>query len=275
MPDEELLALAEQRKLSEPDDAAPAGRAHAQGPEGGGVHRELRRPVARPARHRLHRCRATSSIPNSTTCSRSSMVRETELFFDEVLKNDLSLTNFVASDFTMLNGRLAKHYGIPGVDGWEFRKVTLPPGSHRGGVLTMASVLKVTANGTTTSPVLRGAWVLDRILGTPPPQPPDGRRRHRAGHPRRHDDPRAAGQAPAGRLVRELPCQDRPAGLRPGELRRDRRLARPLPDQRQRQGGDRGRPADAVSARARRWTPPTCCRTASVSRTSTSSSNCC
>ena len=106
-----------------------------------------------------------------------SMIRETELFFEEVLKNDLSLTNFVASDFTMLNGRLAKHYGIPGVDGWEFRKVTLPPDSHRGGVLTMASVLKVTANGTTTSPVMRGAWVLDRILGTPPPPPPDGRRR--------------------------------------------------------------------------------------------------
>ena len=101
------------------------------------------------------------------------MIRETELFFDEVLKNDLGLTNFVASDFTMLNGRLARHYGIPGVDGWAFRKTMLPPGSHRGGVLTMASVLKVTANGTTTSPVLRGAWVLDRILGMPPPPPPD------------------------------------------------------------------------------------------------------
>src|SRR5262249_5625678 len=71
----------------------------------------------------------------------------------------------------MLNGRLAQHYGISGVSGPEFRKVALPPGSHRGGVLTMASVMKVTANGTTTSPVLRGAWVLDRILGTPPPKP--------------------------------------------------------------------------------------------------------
>ena len=75
------------------------------------------------------------------------MVQETQLFFDEVLKNDLSLTNFVASDFTMLNERLAKHYGIPGVEG-EIRKVTLPPDSHRGGLLTMAGVLKVTANGT-------------------------------------------------------------------------------------------------------------------------------
>jgi hypothetical protein len=103
---------------------------------------------------------------------KTAMVKETSLFFEEVLRNDLSLTNFVASDFTFLNARLAKHYGIPGVEGTEMRKVTLPPGSHRGGVLTMGSVMKVTANGTTTSPVLRGAWVLDRILGTPPPKPP-------------------------------------------------------------------------------------------------------
>ncbi len=103
-----------------------------------------------------------------------SMIRETELFFDEVLKHDLSLTNFMASDFTLLNGRLGKHYGIPGLTGWEFHKTPLPADSHRGGVLTMASVMKVTANGTTTSPVMRGAWVLDRILGTPPSPPPEG-----------------------------------------------------------------------------------------------------
>jgi hypothetical protein len=72
----------------------------------------------------------------------------------------------------MLNGPLANLYGIPGVEGREFRKVALPPQSHRGGVLTMAAVLKVTANGTNTSPVIRGAWVLERILGTPPPKPP-------------------------------------------------------------------------------------------------------
>jgi hypothetical protein len=101
-----------------------------------------------------------------------SMIRETELFFEELLKEDLSLTNFVSSDFTMLNGRLAKHYGIPGPDGWEFQKVTLPKDSHRGGVLTMGGVLKVTANGTYTQPVTRGVFILDRILGTPPPPPP-------------------------------------------------------------------------------------------------------
>jgi hypothetical protein len=104
---------------------------------------------------------------------KASMVKEAELFFAEVLTHDLSLTNFVASDFSMLNGRLAKHYGIEGVDGWEFRRTTLPPDSHRGGVLTMAGVLKVTANGTYTSPVMRGAWVLDRILGLPPSPPPE------------------------------------------------------------------------------------------------------
>ena len=117
MPDEELLTLAEQGKLSQPETLRAAGRADAEGPEGGGLHRELRRPVARPARHRRHRARATSSTRSTTTCSRCRWSRRRELFFDEVLKNDLSLTNFVASDFTMLNGRLAKHYGIPGVDG--------------------------------------------------------------------------------------------------------------------------------------------------------------
>ncbi|MEQ1826382.1 MAG: DUF1592 domain-containing protein [Pirellula sp.] len=104
---------------------------------------------------------------------KESMVRETELFFAELLEQDLSLLNLVASDFSMLNGRLARHYGIPDVDGWEFRRVDLPAGSHRGGVLTMASVLKVTANGTYTSPVNRGVWILDRILATPPSPPPE------------------------------------------------------------------------------------------------------
>jgi mono/diheme cytochrome c family protein len=101
-----------------------------------------------------------------------SAVRETELFFDELLTHDLCVRNFIDSDFAMLNGRLAKHYGIPDVHGVAMRKVALKPEYHRGGVLTHASVLKVTANGTSTSPVVRGAWVLDRILGRPAPPPP-------------------------------------------------------------------------------------------------------
>ena len=104
---------------------------------------------------------------------RISMVKETELFFDEILRNDLSLVNFVDSDFTFLNGRLAKHYGIGDVEGQAFRKVQLPPDSQRGGLLTHASILKVTANGTYTSPVLRGAWILENILGQPTSPPPD------------------------------------------------------------------------------------------------------
>ena len=92
-------------------------------------------------------------------------VEETRLFFAELLRADLPARNVVASDFTFLNERLADHYGIPGVSGVEFRKVTLPADSVRGGLMTQASVLKVTANGTTTSPVLRGHWITERILG--------------------------------------------------------------------------------------------------------------
>jgi hypothetical protein len=103
-----------------------------------------------------------------------SIPAETRLFFDEVLKKNLPLTEFVDSDWTFLNQRLAQHYGIAGVVGGELRKTPVPPGSHRGGVLTQATILKVTADGSRTSPVLRGKWVLDRILGQPPSPPPPG-----------------------------------------------------------------------------------------------------
>jgi hypothetical protein len=172
MPDDELLDLAEQKKLGKSETL------RAQ------VDRLLRSPKA--AAFTRNFCGQWLGLrdidftapdhlvyPEFDEMLKVSMVQEATRFFSEILKDDLPLTNFVSSDFSMLNGRLAKHYGIPGVDGlWEFRKVTLPPGSHRGGVLTMAAILKVTANGTVTSPVLRGAWVLDRILGTPPPKPP-------------------------------------------------------------------------------------------------------
>jgi mono/diheme cytochrome c family protein len=101
-----------------------------------------------------------------------SMIEETQLFFGELLKRNLSVTHLVASDFAVLNDRLAAHYGIPGVEGVALRPVSLPKESVRGGLLTQASVLKVTANGTTTSPVKRGAWIMARLLGKPPPPPP-------------------------------------------------------------------------------------------------------
>ena len=101
-----------------------------------------------------------------------SMVRETELFFEELLKHDLSVLNFIDSDFTIINERLARHYGIDDVRGQEFRRVSFRADSKRGGVITHASVLKITANGTNTSPVLRGVWLLDKLLGDPVPPPP-------------------------------------------------------------------------------------------------------
>ncbi len=103
-----------------------------------------------------------------------SLAEETQRFFRELLSENLSVRNIIDSDFAMLNSRLASHYGIAGVDDMAFRKVTLPKDSVRGGVLTQASVLKVTANGTTTSPVVRGAWVLERIIGKPADPPPPG-----------------------------------------------------------------------------------------------------
>lgn len=105
---------------------------------------------------------------------KAAMVSETELFFDEVLRANLSVANFLHSDWTFLNERLAKQYGITNVTGVEMRKVALQPEHRRGGVLTQASVLKVSANGTTTSPVTRGAFVLERILGIEPAPPPPG-----------------------------------------------------------------------------------------------------
>ena len=99
---------------------------------------------------------------------------ETRLFFAELVRGDLPTRNIISSDFTFLNGRLAQHYGVPGVEGAGMRRVTLPPGSDRGGLMTMASVLKVTANGTTTSPVIRGHWITERLLGIETPPPPPG-----------------------------------------------------------------------------------------------------
>jgi Protein of unknown function (DUF1592)/Protein of unknown function (DUF1587)/Protein of unknown function (DUF1595)/Protein of unknown function (DUF1588)/Planctomycete cytochrome C len=101
-----------------------------------------------------------------------AMVLEAHAFFAELLTGDLGVTNLVKSDFAMLNEPLARHYGISGVQGWDMRKVPLPVGSHRGGVLTLAAVMKVTAAGTTTSPVKRGAFVMDRIMGVVPSPPP-------------------------------------------------------------------------------------------------------
>jgi Protein of unknown function (DUF1592)/Protein of unknown function (DUF1588)/Protein of unknown function (DUF1585)/Protein of unknown function (DUF1587)/Protein of unknown function (DUF1595)/Planctomycete cytochrome C len=99
-------------------------------------------------------------------------VAESQLYFEDMLRHDLPVRNVVDSKYSFLNERLAAHYGIPGVQGVAMRRVELPPDSPRGGFMTQASVLKVTANGTTTSPVMRGKFIMERILGTDIPPPP-------------------------------------------------------------------------------------------------------
>lgn len=170
-PDEELTALATQKKLHDP----------------AVLRAQTERLLASPKAARFTRNLLgswlnlrdidftqpdTKLYPEFEQYLQQSMVAETELFFEELLRNNLSVRNIVHSDFAMLNERLAEHYGIAGVKGEQFRKVSLTADSRRGGFITQGAVLKVSANGTSTSPVVRGAYVLDRILGTPPDPPP-------------------------------------------------------------------------------------------------------
>src|SRR5204863_4950860 len=100
------------------------------------------------------------------------MVAETRAYFRELIDKNLDARYLVKSDFAMINEKLATHYGIAGVSGSQVRRVPLPEDCPRGSFLTQAAILKITANGTTTSPVPRGAFVMARLLGQPPEPPP-------------------------------------------------------------------------------------------------------
>jgi hypothetical protein len=102
---------------------------------------------------------------------RQAFRQETELFFDSVLREDRSMLDLLSADYTFVNERLAKHYGIPHVYGSRFRRIELGEDSWRGGLLRQGSILTVTSYATRTSPVVRGKWVLDNLLGLPPPPP--------------------------------------------------------------------------------------------------------
>jgi len=140
-----------------------------------GIRPELRTPEQKTE---LEKIRETvvpvfrAPKPQLTYSLRRAMQQETELVFAHILKEDRSLVELIESDYTFLNEDLARHYGIAGVTGPEMRKVMLPPDSPRGGVLTQGTILAVTSNPTRTSPVKRGVFILDAILGTRPPPPP-------------------------------------------------------------------------------------------------------
>ncbi len=110
-------------------------------------------------------------FPEFTPELRNAMRQETTLFFNAIVHEDRSILDFIDGRFTFLNGALAKLYGIPGVEGNEFRRVSLT-GEERSGILTQASVLTVSSYPNRTSPVIRGKWVLDNLLNAPPPPPP-------------------------------------------------------------------------------------------------------
>ena len=103
---------------------------------------------------------------------RSAFIEETQLFVESVLREERSVLDLIRADYTFLNERLAEHYGLPFVEGSQFRRVTLPEGSRRGGLLGHGSILTLTSYPTRTSPVLRGKYVLDNLLASPPPPPP-------------------------------------------------------------------------------------------------------
>ncbi len=173
IPDDELLDLAERGELSQPNV----------------LEQQTRRMLADPRSQSLvvnfaeqwlylRNLEAVNPdmrlFPDFDDNLRQAMRRETELFFESIIREDRSVLDLIRADYTYLNERLAKHYDIPHVYGSRFRRVKLEGGSRRGGLLRHASILAVTSYATRTSPVLRGHWVLKNLIGAaPPPPPPD------------------------------------------------------------------------------------------------------
>ncbi len=172
IPDDELLEAAEAGRLRDP----------------GELERQVRRMVADPRSETLTTNFAAQwlQLRNLETTVRpgdpfsvafdeslrQSMLRETRLFVDSIVRDDRSVVELLTAGYTFLDERLAEHYGIPGVTGSRFRRVALPAESPRRGILGHGSVLTLTSHAIRTSPVLRGKWILDNLLGTPPPDPP-------------------------------------------------------------------------------------------------------
>jgi hypothetical protein len=168
MPDDELLTLAERRALRKNLDSQ--------------VRRMLNDPKSRALvdnfvgqwlqlRNVATMAPDPERFKNFDEPLRDAMRRETELFFENIVREDCSVLEFLTADYTFVNERLAKHYGLENIRGGEFRRVSLSSTPRRG-VLTHGSILALTSNPTRTSPVKRGKWVLDNLLNAPPPPPP-------------------------------------------------------------------------------------------------------
>jgi len=173
IPDEELLTLAEQKRLRDP----------------AVLDRQVRRMIADSRfdsfvesfagqwlflRNLAASVPVQQNFPDFDDTLRQAFRTETELFFESVIREDRSALDLLGANYTFLNERLARHYGIADVKGTRFRRVTLPPDSRRGGLLGQGSILTVTSYPDRTSPVVRGKWILENLLGTPPPSPPPG-----------------------------------------------------------------------------------------------------
>ncbi len=170
IPDDELLDLAERGELRRPEALAKQTQRMLADPRSQSL-------VTNFAEQWLYLRNLESITPDGRLFPdfddnlRQTMRRETELLFEEVLRDDRSVLDLLKPDHAWLNERLAKHYEIPHVYGTRFRRVPLEPGSERGGLLRHASLLTVTSYATRTSPVIRGKWILENLLGTPPPPP--------------------------------------------------------------------------------------------------------
>ena len=171
MPDEELFQLAAEHRLRDPEIL------RAQ------IHRMLLDPKSRALAENFGgqwlQTRNLASVqpdpkkfPHFDNELRRDMQTETRLFFQSIIREDRPISDFIGANYTYLNQRLADFYGIPNVQGAQFRRVDLPPDSHRGGILTQASVLTVSSYPARTSPVLRGKWILENLLDSAPPPPP-------------------------------------------------------------------------------------------------------
>jgi hypothetical protein len=171
MPDQELFSLAKEHKLRQPAVLEAQVRRMLKDPKSHNLvenwagqwlqMRNLGRTKPDPVR-----------FPSVDDELLDAMRHETDLFVSEIIREDRSILDFIDAPFTYVNGPLARHYGIPGVNGEEFQRVTLDP-EQRGGVLTQGAILTVSSYPTRTSPPVRGKWVLENLLGAAPPPPPD------------------------------------------------------------------------------------------------------